>query len=169
MHAFPAEDIDGSGERRGHRGHEHREAPVRQCFNNERGDEGLLNFGQRWLPHILLIPPRQALRQTPKEGVAWQSFEQRLLDALSERSPCRRADSHTDEETDQQHEEQREEMFSGQPCGEQHGERSHQSHDRLHGLEQQQHGEVNRHDDEQATHERVHNKCTELFHRQAFL
>src|SRR4029434_3099114 len=45
MHAVPAEDIDSSGERRGYRGHEHREAPVRQFFNNERGDEGLLNFG----------------------------------------------------------------------------------------------------------------------------
>ena len=31
----------------------------------------------------------------------------------------------------------------------------HQAHDRLHGFEEQQHGEVNRHDDEQAANQRV--------------
>ena len=60
-------------------------------------------------------------------------------------------------------------MFSRQPCWEHHGEGSHNSHDRVHGLEQQQNGEVQWSDDEQAAHERTHNECTELFHRQAVL
>ena len=51
MHPFPAENIDGSGKRRGPRGHENREAPVLQFFNNECGNEGFLNLGQRRLPH----------------------------------------------------------------------------------------------------------------------
>jgi hypothetical protein len=59
MHPFPTQDIDGSGERRRHRGHENREAPVLQFFNNERGNEGFLNLGQRRLPGVSLIlsPP----------------------------------------------------------------------------------------------------------------
>jgi hypothetical protein len=45
MHPFPAKNIDGSGEGRGHRGHENGEAPVFQFFNDERGDESILNLG----------------------------------------------------------------------------------------------------------------------------
>src|SRR5262245_64245986 len=102
MHAFSAEDIHGSGERRGYRGYEHREAPVRQFFNNERRDEGFLNFGQCRLPHVLLIPPSQALCETPNEPVAWQSFEQCFLEALPGRASRWRTHCHTDEETDEQ-------------------------------------------------------------------
>jgi hypothetical protein len=77
------------------------------------GTRASLNFGECRLPHVLLLPPRQLLCQTPHQGVAGQSVEQRLLDALPARSPRRRADSNTDEETDQQHEEEREDMCSG--------------------------------------------------------
>ena len=51
MHPFTAKDIDGFGERPGHRGHENREAPVVRFFNNqERRDASFLNLGQRRLP-----------------------------------------------------------------------------------------------------------------------
>src|SRR5262245_1898656 len=97
MDAVRREDIDSSSERCGHRGHEHREAPVLQFLNNERGNEGLLDLGQRRLPHIFLIPPRHSLSQTPKECVAWYSFEKRLLDALLNRVASGRADGSADE------------------------------------------------------------------------
>ena len=45
MHAFPAENVDGAGERGGHRGDENRVAPVLKFFKDECGDEGVLNLG----------------------------------------------------------------------------------------------------------------------------
>ena len=60
-------------------------------------------------------------------------------------------------------------MFRREPFREQHGEWPHKTHNRLHGLEQQQNGEVNRNDDEQTANERAHNEFTELFNRRAFL
>ena len=43
MHACAIENIDSSGEGRGHRRHEDCEAPVFEFFNDEPGDESLLN------------------------------------------------------------------------------------------------------------------------------
>jgi hypothetical protein len=40
---------------------------------------------------------------------------------------------------------------------------------RMHGLQQQQDGEVNRNEDEQAGNERPYNEFNELFYRQPFL
>lgn len=50
MHTVAAENIDGSSERRRHRRDEDREAPILKFFNDEGGDEGLLDLGQRRLP-----------------------------------------------------------------------------------------------------------------------
>src|SRR5215510_12855309 len=136
MDAVRREDIDSSSKRRGHRGHENREASVLQFLNDERGNEGLLNLGQRRLPHILLILPRHSLSQTPKERVARYSFEKRLLDSLAHHAPSGCTDGGTDEKADNQHEEKRENVFSGEPLWEQHGEWFHKIHHRLHGLEQ---------------------------------
>ena len=47
----------------------------------------------------------------------------------------------------------RENILSGEPIGEQHGKWLNKSHYRLRGLEQQQNGEVKRHEDEQAADE----------------
>ena len=56
MHAFPAENIDGSRERCGHRGHENRKAPVLKFLNDECGDEGVLDLDQRRLPDVFFTP-----------------------------------------------------------------------------------------------------------------
>src|SRR5262245_9629188 len=169
MDAVRREDIDSSGKRRGHRGYEHREAPVLQFLNNERGNEGLLDLGQRRLPHIFLIPPCHSLSQTPKERVAWYSFKKRLLDALPHHLPSGCTGAGTDEETDNQNQEKRQHVFSGKPFREQHGQRFHKTHHRLHRLEQQQNRQVDRNDNKQASNERLHNKFNELFHMQFFL
>ena len=164
MHPFGSENIDGSGKRRRYRRNENREAAVVQFFNNECGNKCLLNFGQGRLPCALLVFPGYALRQAPKQCVTWDSFEKRFLDTLSDCSPCRRANGNTDEKTHDQHEKQRECVFSREPCRDQHGQGPHKAHNRLHRLEQQQNGEINRHDDEQARKERAPREFTELFH-----
>lgn len=68
MNAFVAENVNGSGERRGHRGHEDREAAVLQLFDDERGNEGVFDLGQRRLPHALFVLPCESLSQTPNGG-----------------------------------------------------------------------------------------------------
>jgi hypothetical protein len=127
MHAFPAEDIDGSGERRGHRGHEHREAPVLKFLDDECGDESILDLDERRLPHVLFTRPREPLGHTPKERIARESFDQSFLDSLPGRSSCRRAHCNTDEETGHHHEEKREDAFSGEPFREHHGNGPHKT------------------------------------------
>jgi hypothetical protein len=52
----------------------------------------------------------------------------------------------------------------GDPGRKHHGDGSHHTPDQVHGLEQQQNGEVQRRDEEQAAHERTHNEVTVLFH-----
>jgi hypothetical protein len=79
MHAFAAEDVDGSGERRGDRGHEHGEATVLQLLDDEGRDESFFDFGERRLPDILPALPGELLRQTTKERVARKLLEERLL------------------------------------------------------------------------------------------
>ena len=86
----------GSGERRGHRGHENGNALILQFLNNERGDEGFLNLDQRWLPHVLFILAHESLCQTPKERIAWRSFEEISLDSFPARSSFWRAGGNTD-------------------------------------------------------------------------
>src|SRR5262249_46658136 len=114
MHPFRSENIDGSGERRGHRRHENRKASVHQFFDNEGGDESFLNLGQRGLPNVLLITlPRQSLRQTSKECIAGHSFEERFLDALLERRPGRWGKGSAKEKEDNQHEKKRKNVLRG--------------------------------------------------------
>src|SRR5215471_11955724 len=168
MHAFAAEDIDSADKRRGHRRHKNREASVLQFFNDERWDKGFLNFSERRLPHVLLILPRQSLSQAAKERVARQPFEKRFLDSLPDRAPRGRAHGNADEKTGKQHEEKRKRVFSGEPVRKQHGQWPHETYDRLHCLEQQQNGDVERNDDKQAANKRAHHEFTELFHRRAF-
>src|SRR5262249_24818091 len=114
MHPFWGENIDGSGKRRRNRGHKHRKASVRQFFDNERGDEGFFNLGERGLPDIfLLILPCQSLRQTSKERVARHPFEKRSLDALLDRVAGRGAHVSADEKAENRQEEELENVFRG--------------------------------------------------------
>jgi hypothetical protein len=53
MHPFPAEDVDSSGERGGHRWDEHREAAVLELFDDEGGYESICDLDQCRLPFIL--------------------------------------------------------------------------------------------------------------------
>src|SRR5262245_2327618 len=101
MYAFPAEDIDRPGQRRGHRRDKHREPTVLEFLDDERGDEGLLDLGQRRLPYGLVRPPRELLSQTAEERIAREAFEKGFLDLLPGGSSRRGAEGRTDEETDQ--------------------------------------------------------------------
>ena len=76
MHAFRAEDVDGSSERCRYRWHEDREAAIVEFLNDEGRDERLLDLGQHRLPHLLFTLPYQLLCQAPKQSVAGNSAKE---------------------------------------------------------------------------------------------
>ena len=75
MYTIRSENIDGSSERRGYRRDEDCETPALMFFNDECGDESLLNLGERRLPRLVLRLSGQLLSETSKESVAGDSFE----------------------------------------------------------------------------------------------
>ena len=75
MNTLRDKNINGSSERRRYRRDEDRKTPILKFFNYERGDQSLLNLGQRRLPRFVLILSRQPMTKTSKEPVAGNSLE----------------------------------------------------------------------------------------------
>src|SRR5271165_705149 len=113
MYAIRAEDIDRSGERRWYRGDEHCETPVFVFFNDECGNESVLNLGQRGLPRVVLSFASQLLSKTSNHCIARDSLQQRVLRSLPGRSPCPGVNDEPNEEAYEQHEQERKDVFSG--------------------------------------------------------
>ena len=113
MHTVRSENVDGSRERRGHRGNEYCTTPIVKFFNDESGDQSFLNLGQRRPPRLVLTLPRQSLSKASKEFVARNSVEQRGLDSLPSRTPYPSANCDPNDEADSQDEQQGKKMFRG--------------------------------------------------------
>ena len=75
MHTIWGEYVNRSRKRRRNRWNEDREAPIVQFFNDEGGDESLLNFGQRRLPRLVVSLASQSLSKTSEEFIAWDFLE----------------------------------------------------------------------------------------------
>ena len=160
----PFENVDGAGKRGWNRRHEDRVTPVLELLDDECRDKAFVAFEQRWLPDVLDGWPRHLLGEAPDQRVARNSLEKSFFEP-SPGPPARPG------------------------CGPRHrpGNRSgarggwtatsrrvsvrqqqrdwpHEAHDRLHSLEQQQDGEVDRNDDEQAGEHRSRGERQRLFH-----
>src|SRR5579863_3669680 len=98
MHTIRGENIDGSSDRRGNRRNEDCEATVLMFFDDECGDESLLNLSQRRLPCLILRLASQLLRKASNQFVARDSLEQRGLRSLPGRSPRWSANNNPNEE-----------------------------------------------------------------------
>src|SRR6185503_16499987 len=97
------EDVQSSGERRGHRRYEDREPAVVEFFDDEPRDERLLYFDECRPPRFLVSVSRQSLCQAAHQGVAGKFLEERDLEALSKRAPRSSSHGDTDDETERQH------------------------------------------------------------------
>jgi hypothetical protein len=76
-------------------------------FNDECGYQSMLDLHQRGFPGLILTLCNESLRETSKQRVARDLFEQRMLDSLLEIPSRRSADSDPDEEADCQQQQQR--------------------------------------------------------------
>jgi hypothetical protein len=151
MNASGLQDVDGPGKRGGHGRHEHRETAVIKLLDYERRDESFLDFRQRRLPRSIVILSGQPMRKAAKGGVAGETVEHAVLDAVPGRSPYPRLDQEPDGEANKDHQQQRQEILGGKPIGEQLCDWLYQSHQRLHCFEQQENHQIQRRDDKQPT------------------
>jgi len=115
MHPLRPEYVDGPRERGGHRGDEDGVAPVLEFFDDEPGNEGILDFHKGRFPHPLLTLPRDLLGETSEEVIAGHPLEHRPLHPGTGPPPDPGAEAGPHEEADQQDEEEGEDAVAGHP------------------------------------------------------